>query len=157
MLTGNDEWVIRRFRAQLDALPEAEEPARGHRRQIGPGIWAVRTKRWLHAAVLDRNADLPLSTLQVTAQLIPPPPEWHGRAVCQGHDWSEFFGDDYAVRQPTLRPAVVKETRKLCAACPVDRDCLTAALRKRESHGIWAGTSGRQRRPVFDALDLVPP
>lgn len=46
-----------------------------------------------------------------------------------------------------LRPELFFETygralemaKELCADCPVQRDCLSAALQRGEPHGVWGG------------------
>lgn len=37
------------------------------------------------------------------------------------------------------------EARKVCAACPVQQQCLERALAVDERHGIWGGTTQPQR------------
>ena len=36
--------------------------------------------------------------------------------------------------------------KKVCAACPVARDCLTYAIVEREEHGIWGGCGESKMR-----------
>jgi hypothetical protein len=40
----------------------------------------------------------------------------------------------------------VEFAREICGTCPVTRDCVLDALD--EEHGVWGGTSGRQRRRI---------
>ena len=68
-------------------------------------------------------------------------PEWHRRAACSGMDVDLWF----PVRGDTIPPAA----RAVCAKCPVRSECLEAGLR--EKHGIWSGTSERQRRGIRTA------
>jgi WhiB family redox-sensing transcriptional regulator len=38
--------------------------------------------------------------------------------------------------------------KQLCGKCPVKLECLEFALRNEEAHGIWGGTTMRQRRDL---------
>ena len=40
----------------------------------------------------------------------------------------------------------VEQAKAICATCPVKAECLDYAVRNHEHHGIWGGTSGRDRR-----------
>jgi WhiB family redox-sensing transcriptional regulator len=60
-------------------------------------------------------------------------------AVCRGAD-PELF---HPGRGRTIDNATAKA---ICAACPVANDCLEYALDAGIEHGIWGGTSERQRR-----------
>lgn len=65
-------------------------------------------------------------------------PEWHLKAKCRGTDPDLFFPG----RGGSTRPA-----RALCAACPVQAECLEYALLLRpKALGIWGGTTERDRR-----------
>ncbi len=67
-------------------------------------------------------------------------PEWHERAACRGKGWDAWFPE----RGQSHEPA-----KTVCAACPVTAECLRAALEDRDgTHGVWAGTSYRQRRKM---------
>jgi len=64
-------------------------------------------------------------------------PAWHGQAACRGrHD--EWWPDDY-------RTSAVK-LAKVCARCPVRRQCADAG--RTEAYGFWSGEprSARRRR-----------
>lgn len=39
-----------------------------------------------------------------------------------------------------------QKARRICAECPVRRQCLDYALANGEQEGIWGGTSANQRR-----------
>lgn len=39
--------------------------------------------------------------------------------------------------------------QQICADCPVAADCLEYALTNHISHGVWGGTSERQRRRIL--------
>jgi WhiB family redox-sensing transcriptional regulator len=84
------------------------------------------------------------------AELVASIPPWHRDAVCQEHpevDWFPEQGVD-------LAPA-----RAVCARCLVRVECVAFALETGERHGIWGGTSARQRRHAirerWDAERLI--
>lgn len=67
----------------------------------------------------------------------PPPGPWADRAKCRGLDVDMFMPP----RGDTNRHAVA-----VCNACPVKAECLDYALTAPvERHGVWGGTSERER------------
>jgi hypothetical protein len=68
-------------------------------------------------------------------------PAWHSRAACRGRGLTLWFPQ----RGQSLGPA-----REVCADCPVKDECLAAALEMamHTDHGVWAGTSERQRKQL---------
>jgi len=67
---------------------------------------------------------------------------WYLRGACRGLESSIFYPD----------PAVeAEEARALdvCAGCEVRSECLDHALARRESTGIWGGTTERDRRRIL--------
>lgn len=62
---------------------------------------------------------------------------WWAAAACRGRRIEIFFPE----RGDTTRPA-----KELCAGCPVRDDCLDYALANGIKHGIWGGTSEKERR-----------
>jgi WhiB family redox-sensing transcriptional regulator len=69
----------------------------------------------------------------------PTPGPWAGAAACSGVNPDLFFPD---------RGGDTTEAKKVCAVCPVRRECLDYALEAGEVHGVWGGLSERQRRRV---------
>ena len=70
---------------------------------------------------------------------------WELRAACRGPDAALFFPP------PTGETALRRDRREqlaklICAACPVQRECLEYALRVREPFGIWGGLNEAERR-----------
>jgi WhiB family redox-sensing transcriptional regulator len=67
---------------------------------------------------------------------------WKRYGACHGKppDWW------YPVSE-TLVSDETLEAKALCEGCPVSQQCLTYAL-AHEDHGIWAGTSERERRRI---------
>ena len=45
----------------------------------------------------------------------------------------------------------VDVARRVCADCPVRERCLEYALTNRIDHGVWGGTSERERRRLLKA------
>lgn len=45
----------------------------------------------------------------------------------------------------------VDVARRVCAECPVRQECLEYALANRIDHGVWGGTSERERRRIIKA------
>lgn len=85
-------------------------------------------------------------------------PHWHLRAACVGMDEAAFFGARDTTERPALSVADVARAKTVCQGCPVFRECLTKALgagknHPREEYGIWAGTSGRTRRRIWDLVE----
>lgn len=70
-------------------------------------------------------------------------PAWHSEAACRGVGPGVFF----LGRGGDTRPA-----RALCASCTTTEDCRTASA---EELGIWAGTTGRARRPAAGQTPLA--
>lgn len=67
------------------------------------------------------------------------PDEWMLRAKCRGIDPAEFFPSD---------GTGVDKARRLCEQCVVKAECLEYALENRIEHGVWGGTSERERRRI---------
>jgi WhiB family transcriptional regulator, redox-sensing transcriptional regulator len=66
-------------------------------------------------------------------------PEWQDHAACLGVDPDLFF--------PT-QGEPVGEAKQICRGCQVRETCLEYALRNNLKHGIWGGTSERERRRI---------
>ncbi|MFV0316410.1 MAG: WhiB family transcriptional regulator [Microthrixaceae bacterium] len=45
----------------------------------------------------------------------------------------------------------VEKAKKVCEGCPVADQCLEYAIKYRIDHGVWGGTSERQRRRIIRA------
>lgn len=48
----------------------------------------------------------------------------------------------------------VEVAKRICVECPQQERCLEHALRNRIDHGVWGGTSERQRRRMLKARRL---
>ncbi len=66
--------------------------------------------------------------------------EWMANGLCAEKHPSTFFPSD---------GVGVEKARKICNECPMQQPCLEYALRNRIDHGVWGGTSERQRRRIL--------
>ena len=65
---------------------------------------------------------------------------WMSNAACRERAPSQFFPSD---------GAGAGVAKRMCAACPVRKDCLEYALFFRIEHGIWGGCSERARKRIL--------
>ena len=77
--------------------------------------------------------------------------EWMARGTCAQEKPAKFFPSD---------GVGVEVARRICADCPVKEPCLEYALANRIDHGVWGGTSERERRRILKrrraaALQLI--
>ena len=68
-------------------------------------------------------------------------PRWMERAACRGLPTDLFFPERGG-------RAAASAAKAVCAACPVSDDCYEYAFASHERHGIWGGTSERERRRI---------
>jgi WhiB family transcriptional regulator, redox-sensing transcriptional regulator len=66
---------------------------------------------------------------------------WQDRGACRSEDPSLFF--------PEPGGGATRKARSVCAACPVRSSCLSYALSKDDTWGIWGGE-------LFEAGHLIP-
>jgi WhiB family redox-sensing transcriptional regulator len=71
--------------------------------------------------------------------------DWMARGKCRESDPTIFFPSD---------GMGVQIARRICAECPVKAPCLEYALSNRVDHGVWGGTSERERRRILRAHRL---
>lgn len=74
------------------------------------------------------------------------PPEWHAQAACKGQT-GLFY--------PELGENSVNGPRRICETCPVQKECLDAGMR--ELHGVWGGTTPKERRKLRRELGIAAP
>ncbi len=67
---------------------------------------------------------------------------WMSAGNCNNHPPEVFFPND---------GVGVEVAKKICATCPVADQCREYALENRIDHGVWGGTSERQRRRILKA------
>lgn len=73
--------------------------------------------------------------------------EWTRRAACLGKDVNWWFPEvNSSNRRTAATVAVEHRAKRICAKCPVRRDCLTEAIGFNEEYGIWGGTLPGDRR-----------
>jgi len=65
---------------------------------------------------------------------------WMAQGNCREHPPTTFFPSD---------GVGVELAKRICATCPVNEPCLEYALENRIDHGVWGGTSERQRRRIL--------
>lgn len=64
---------------------------------------------------------------------------WDARAECRTTDPDELF----------VEGAAQNRAKAVCGGCPVRTECLAHALDNRIEHGIWGGTTERERRSLL--------
>jgi WhiB family redox-sensing transcriptional regulator len=72
--------------------------------------------------------------------------DWMAVGNCNNHPPSVFFPSD---------GVGVEIAKKICSTCPVQERCLEYALGQRIDHGVWGGTSERQRRRILKARRIL--
>ena len=73
---------------------------------------------------------------------------WMAEGLCAEKPPSLFFPSD---------GVGVDVARKICADCPVKSACLEYALENRIDHGVWGGTSERERRRLIKSRQISQP
>lgn len=81
---------------------------------------------------------------------------WQADALCVGRDTNDFYthGEDRSSVQIKREYQMRKEMVEYCAPCPVQDACLAHALQY-EHHGIWAGTTPKERRDMRVKLNII--
>jgi WhiB family transcriptional regulator, redox-sensing transcriptional regulator len=77
--------------------------------------------------------------------------EWQQEAACKGPLHAVFFPPSQ------LEPRDEKARREaraksICKNCPVTEPCLDYAIRIREAHGVWGGTTEVERRIMLTRI-----
>lgn len=84
------------------------------------------------------------------APSLPHPPSWTERANCREANPALFYGTEH---HPTLYEDEITYVRNhYCTPCPVRESCFRHALTHPEEHGIWAGTTSRERKRIHAAI-----
>jgi WhiB family redox-sensing transcriptional regulator len=65
---------------------------------------------------------------------------WMADGLCRDIAPTMFFPSD---------GVGVERARRICGECPVCAPCLEYALSHRIDHGVWGGTSERERRRIL--------
>ena len=66
--------------------------------------------------------------------------DWMGQGRCRDMDPAVFFPSD---------GIGVQFAQRICDECPVKAPCLEYALHNHVDHGVWGGTSERERRRIL--------
>jgi WhiB family redox-sensing transcriptional regulator len=69
-------------------------------------------------------------------------------AACRG-EAAHLFVPPTHPESRAQRAARGDAAKRICAQCPLQRDCLDYALRVHEPLGIWGGTDELERREIF--------
>lgn len=72
---------------------------------------------------------------------------WTHQAACRGSERALFFPPDVTERKEE-RLAREQLAKRICAVCGVRDECLSAALERHESHGVWGGLNELERRSL---------
>ena len=75
--------------------------------------------------------------------------EWQRHAACKGPK-AELFFPPPAPERKEERAARERDAKAICASCAVAPECLQYALKIREAHGIWGGTTELERRSISE-------
>jgi WhiB family redox-sensing transcriptional regulator len=73
--------------------------------------------------------------------------EWMNQGNCRYEPPTTFFPSD---------GVGVEHAKVVCSTCPVQSMCLEYALEHRIDHGVWGGTSERQRRRILKQRRTIP-
>ncbi len=73
--------------------------------------------------------------------------QWMAEGNCAEKPPSLFFPSD---------GVGVEVAKRVCGDCPVREQCLEYALENRIDHGVWGGTSERERRRILKARGAQP-
>lgn len=111
---------------------------------------AVPNGSWVNASTFIDGNYVPAETPYHHKPLHSLYPEWHIRAACLGEYSEDVFFDAIGKSYTHTDAATAKE---ICDSCPVFNDCLRHAITEREEYGFWAGTTMRQRRLIFRAIN----
>lgn len=71
-----------------------------------------------------------------------PETAWMAEGNCAHREPSTFFPSD---------GVGVEIAKRICQDCPVISQCLEYAIEHRIDHGVWGGTSERERRRIIRA------
>jgi WhiB family redox-sensing transcriptional regulator len=74
---------------------------------------------------------------------------WQRSAACKGPRAELFFPPTSPERKEE-RMARERDAKTICATCDVCVECLHYALRIKEAHGIWGGTTEAERRDLTE-------
>ncbi|HEY1394985.1 WhiB family transcriptional regulator [Roseateles sp.] len=79
------------------------------------------------------------------------PETWQEQSVCREVDAELFYplGGEGEHRRTGFNLVQELEAKKVCARCPVSRECLEYALGAGDPWGIWGGLNEAERRDLL--------
>jgi len=94
------------------------------------------------------------------------PQAWHARAACHDAPTDLFYSEAGSRRDDGLSDLVtLGRPQRVCARCPIRRECLADALRAEQgtlAFGVWGGVGPRDRHdpalrgmPLNEKLDAL--
>jgi WhiB family redox-sensing transcriptional regulator len=72
-------------------------------------------------------------------------PAWREHAACTGKT-------DKMFPEKSGYVADYEPAQRICATCPVRRECLRYAIDNNERYGVWGGTSPSERRRLASVM-----
>ncbi len=78
------------------------------------------------------------------------PVDWTGAAACRNSEGALFYSADSSERKED-RLEREKVAKRICASCDVRDECLSAAIARHETYGIWGGLNEFERRALLRA------
>jgi WhiB family redox-sensing transcriptional regulator len=76
---------------------------------------------------------------------------WRAEAACYGTDFDAWFPTGYDTRD---NRDSINAAKRICRNCPAVNDCLLWALKRPAAHGIWGGTTPRERMVIRRRMNL---
>jgi WhiB family redox-sensing transcriptional regulator len=83
-------------------------------------------------------------------QAVRPQFDWRLAAACRDLDPDLFF--PVGATGPSV--GQIAEAKQVCDACPVQRNCLSWAIKHYQAYGIWGGTTERERQALRTAVNV---
>lgn len=68
---------------------------------------------------------------------------WRDEAACKTKPTEIFYPE---------RGEPAQAAKVVCWSCPVRLECLSYGLANHDEHGVWGGTTEKERRPLLRAL-----
>lgn len=73
--------------------------------------------------------------------------QWQESAACRGADSALFYAPEGEYAFARLQRE--ERARQVCAGCPVREQCAEFAMAIGDRHGVWGGTTHRERVAVL--------
>ena len=81
-----------------------------------------------------------------------PQQDWEGRALCRDYEPELFFPTtSHLDTTEGRRVTNAREAQRICARCPVARECGRYALATRQAYGVWGGMTQEDRHNLTRA------